>query len=210
MLYSPKLSKEEIEENHRIFEERISIYRKRGMDFLKSRNFILEKSKPLDGSILEIGTGTGHTALTLAKAGYKLTSIDRDEEILKKAALNLAYEGLLSSASLHVMDAKSLEFEDGSFNNVIAVNMFHHAEDMDEILSEMDRVTAPNGKMIISDFNEKGMSIVGHVHKHEGNSHDYDNVAKTEIARRLKDLKYDTHEHEGDTQWVVTGRKAAK
>ncbi|MBN1872407.1 MAG: class I SAM-dependent methyltransferase [Candidatus Omnitrophica bacterium] len=210
MLYKPKLSRKEIEENHRIFEERVNIYKKRGMDFLKIRNFIIEKSMPLEGNILEIGTGTGHTALTLAKAGYKLTSIDRDKEVLKKAALNLAYEDLLPKVTLHVMDAKSLEFKNGSFNNVIAVNMFHHVNDIGDILDEMDRVAAPNGKIIVSDFTEKGMRVVDQVHNHEGNSHDYSRVAEEEVSKRLKELNYDTIQYEGDAQWLITAKKAVK
>ena len=55
MQYVPKLSTEEIEENHKHFIERISLYRKKGLDFDENRKFILEKIKPLKGNILEIG-----------------------------------------------------------------------------------------------------------------------------------------------------------
>jgi predicted O-methyltransferase YrrM len=126
--YIPKLSSEEIEQNHKHFSERVSLYQKKGLDFVKSREFILKKAHPLQGSILEIGTGTGYTTLALAKAGYKFTSIDKDKATLKIASLNIAYADVLSNVKLYVMDGKSVDFENGSFRNVICVNLFHHID----------------------------------------------------------------------------------
>jgi len=62
--------------NHKIYTERVNFYRSFGYDLEKERDFILDKSLPISGEILEIGTGKGHFALALAKRGYNFTSID--------------------------------------------------------------------------------------------------------------------------------------
>ena len=80
MRYTPRLGRKKIEENHRYFSERVLLYKKKGLDLVKSREFILRKAQPLPGSILELGTGAGHTTVALAKAGYDFVSIDKDKE----------------------------------------------------------------------------------------------------------------------------------
>ncbi|NQU18633.1 class I SAM-dependent methyltransferase, partial [bacterium] len=147
MQYIPKLTKSEIEENHKYFIERVSIYKKRGIDFFVTRRSILEKVYPLKGRILEIGPGNGHTTLALAKAGYKFISIDKDKGSLKKTALNLVYENVLSMVKLFVMDGNVLSFGEDSFKNVIVVNLFHHLDKVNKMLLEIDRVLCAEGKV---------------------------------------------------------------
>ena len=66
----------EVLENHKRYLERVKLYRSFGYDLEKERDFILDKSLPISGEILEIGTGKGHFALVLAKRGFRFTSID--------------------------------------------------------------------------------------------------------------------------------------
>ena len=205
--YIPKLTDKEIKENHKHFSERVSLYEEKGLDFVRSRQFILEKIAPLKGSILEIGTGTGYTTLSLAKAGYKIISIDNDVNSLKTAAMNLAYEGLLPNVRFYVMDGKSLTFENDSFNNIVVVNLFHHIKGIDEILSEIDRVLSINGKAILADFNEKGMSIVGHVHKGEGRTHEDHSPGRDHVYSYFHALGYDIQSYDEACHWLLIAVK---
>ena len=103
MEFTTKATEKEIEDNHKLFEERQTFYKKKGLDFQKSREFLLEKTGRLEGSILEIGSGKGKTAITLVRAGYDIVSVDMNEEMLRGTALNLAYEKLLSKVKLNMM-----------------------------------------------------------------------------------------------------------
>lgn len=207
MQYNPKLSAKEIEENHKHFSERVSLYQGKGLDFIESRRFILEKTGLLRGSILEIGAGTGHTTLALAKAGYNFVSIDKDKETLKTAELNLAYAGVLSNVKFYVMDGKDLTFEDKSFDNVVIVNLFHHIDKVNKMLSEIDRVLCANGKAVLADFNKKGMEIVNAVHEQEGRMHENSNVTKNTVYSYFQGLGYDIEKYENQCHWLLIGRK---
>jgi len=210
MKYIPRLTKRDIIANHKHFIERVSVYRKRGLDFENTRNFILKKAQPIAGSILEIGSGNGYTTLALAKAGYKFTSIDNDNESLKKTALNLAYEKLLCNVEFYIMDARSLSFDSMSFQNVVAVNLFHHIEEIDNILSEIDRVLSLNGRAIMIDFSKKGMEIINGVHKKEHRFHKDSGVTKDYVFSYYKSLGYKIEDYDDTYHWVLIAEKNAQ
>ena len=210
MEYIPKLTDKEIEENHKIFSERASLYKKKGLDFAEERKFILERVFPLEGNILEVGTGTGHTTLALAKAGYEFISIDKDIEALKTAALNLAYEKVLSRVRFYVMDGKSLTFADSSFKNIVVVNLFHHVSVVDKMLSEINRVLCNGGKAVLADFSRKGMEIIAAVHREEGRTHEHSGVTKDYVHSYFRNLGYKIQGYDGAYEWVLIAEKKAK
>ena len=207
MQYFPKLSAGEIEENHKHFEKRISLYKEKSLDFFENRKFILEKAEPLEGSILELGTGTGYTTLALAKAGHKIISVDKDKETLKTAALNLAYANVLSSVKFYVMDGKHLTFKNSSFNNVVAVNLFHHIDSANKMFAEIDRILRANGKIILADFNKRGMETVEAVHKQEGRVHENKFITKADVSSYFCGLVYDIKSFGTRCHLVLIGTK---
>ena len=204
MQYFPKVNEKEIEENHRHFSERISLYKERGLDFIKNREFILAKAGVLDGNILEIGAGSGYTTLALAKAGYKFISIDIDKEALKTTALNLAYEKVLSNVEFYVMDGMSLDFKNSTIKNVVIVNLFHHIKSgINKILSEIDRVLCADGKLVLADFNDKGMKIVEGVHKQEGRVHENAGVSEDYVHSYFHSLGYEIKRYQDMCHWII-------
>ena len=207
MRYIPKAVPSEVKENHDYQKKRALFYKKKGLDFSKALKFILKKAGPLCGSILEIGTGPGHTALALAKAGYKFVSVDKDKESLRKASLNLAYSKLLKKVEFYAMDATHLEFKDRSFDNIIIVAVFHHIKRFDEIMKEVDRVLVPGGQIILADFNKKGMKIVGSLHKEEGRVHEASSITEEVVSRYLKKLGYKINFIEHECHWIIISRK---
>ena len=209
MQYLPELSAKEIEENHKQFSERVRVYRKKGLDYAESRRFMLEEVKPLSGSILEIGTGTGYTTIALAGDGYELATIDKDKEILNIAASNLAYLNLLSKVKFYIMDGKLLSFGDKSFDNIFAVNLFHHIDGVDKMLAEIDRVLSVNGKILLADFNKRGMKIIESVHRQEGRVHENKSVTQNYVHSYFHDLGYDLKNFDNRCHWIIIGKKPA-
>jgi len=207
MQYSPELCEKDIEENHRHFDERVSLYRGKGLDFVKSRDFILQKAHPLEGSMLEIGSGTGYTALALAKAGHKFASVDNDKEALNITALNLSHADVLSNVKLYVMDGACMTFESASFKNIICVNLFHHIDKVNKMLSEIDRVLCANGKVVLADFNRTGMKIVDAVHEKEGRMHKNSEVKKEDVYSYFSGLGYEIRAYEDNCHWLLVGIK---
>ncbi|MFA6635820.1 MAG: methyltransferase domain-containing protein [Candidatus Omnitrophota bacterium] len=207
MKYTPGLTDRQIQENNDIFNQRQDLYRAKGLDFLKFRRFILDKSGTLTGNILDVGSGRGVMALALARAGYRVVSIDKNEEMLLTTALNLAYENLLPLAELHVMDAYSLEFADGGFDNIFIVEALHHIEDIDGFFSEIDRVLSSGGKLVVADFNKKGMEIVDLVHGNEGNKHENSFVGQEEAKIWVDRNGYRVRSYEDECHWVLIADK---
>jgi len=211
MKFTPLLTKEEITENRIRFSERAELYRKKGLDFTKNRNLILEMAGPLSGNILEIGTGSGHTALVLTKAGYDIVSIDPDKDALKIAAMNLAGEMLLSKVEFYQMDGTALDFKDKFFKNVVVNNLFHHINKsiIEKMLSEINRVLDYEGKLILSDFNKGGMRIVGLVHKAEGRVHGESGANEEHVFPYFEKLGYKINRYNDQYHWIIIGEKRA-
>ncbi|MBN1522542.1 MAG: class I SAM-dependent methyltransferase, partial [Candidatus Aureabacteria bacterium] len=118
-----------VAENHRRYRERKETYKCFGYDIEKERQFILEKARPLNGSILEVGTGKGYFTIALAREGFCFTSVDISEDEQSFARLNLKYYGLQDQVFFLAMDASSLGFEKGSFDVIFSINMMHHLDD---------------------------------------------------------------------------------
>ncbi|MFC1570807.1 class I SAM-dependent methyltransferase [Candidatus Omnitrophota bacterium] len=205
--YAPTFTDRELHGAHELFEERRNVYLKEGLDFFKSREFILKKAGSLNGDILEIGSGRGITALSLARTGYSFTSVDNNEEMLKIAALNLAYENLLKNVKLYLMDAYSLEFDDNSFDNVLLIEALHHLDDIERLFSGLNRITAPGAKFILADFNEKGYAIIDRVHEREGRAHGKSQMGRDEAQGWLSEKGFDLETYEDTCHWLIVAQK---
>src|SRR3954466_7425258 len=70
--------------------------------------------------ILEVGVGTG-LSLPYFRPDSEVTGIDVSAEMLAKAKRRVATKKLAHVKALHVMDAEHLEFEDNSFDAVLAL-----------------------------------------------------------------------------------------
>ncbi len=194
-------------DNHKKYLERVNFYRSFGYDLEKERDFILDKSLPIPGEILEIGTGKGHFALALAKRGYSFTSIDISVQEQEVAMLNLRYFGLEKQAAFRVEDAERLSFPDQSFRSILSINVFHHLARPLTVLDEISRLLHPGGKAVLSDFSDKGLEIINTCHTAEGRTHDYFRNRLNEAKDYFVSKGFEVKEFQSEVQRVVVASR---
>jgi len=199
------LSKAEIEENRKRLLERVALYKSHGFDQIKSREFIIRKSRPINGRVLEIGTGKGYLTALLAKEAQDIITVDISEEEQRFAALNIAAEKGAGKVSFVVCDAKQLPCSDKEFDLVISANAFHHFEHPFAVLKEMIR--ACKKKLVIADFSKEGFDIVRKIHKNEGHDHEERHGDFGIVGAYLKEHGFSVKRFEGYCQVVYAAEK---
>ncbi|MFH1459412.1 MAG: class I SAM-dependent methyltransferase [Candidatus Omnitrophota bacterium] len=194
-------------ENHQIFLERIEVFKKFGIDRNKEKEFILNNSLPIKGNILEIGTGKGHFTLALAKQGYSFTSVDISKEDQALAKLNLEYFKVKEKVNFKIANAENLGFNDSSFDVIFSVNTIHHLSNPYKAIAEMIRLVLPGGKIILSDFNKNGFSILDQIHKAEGRNHNKSFVTLKDLRDYLMRRGFWVREIKGENQDLIISDK---
>ncbi|MDD4909661.1 MAG: class I SAM-dependent methyltransferase [Candidatus Omnitrophica bacterium] len=197
----------EVLENHKKYLERARFYRSFGYDLEKERDFILDRSLPISGEILEIGTGKGHFALALARRGYSFISVDISRQEQEIAMLNLRYSGLERQAIFKIEDAGHLSFSDRSFDTIFSINVFHHLEKPVAVLNEMVRLLRQGGKAVLSDFNDKGLEIINACHSAEGRTHDYFKHRLSEAGEYFIVKGFAVREYRSEVQKVLIAER---
>lgn len=103
----------------------------------------LEKYKPtVDGTVLEIGCGTGRTACYLAEQGYQVVATDLDPHILSKAKKRAAAMGV--HVDFYQADAHALPFPDSMFQTILVESVTNFTQARKSV-SEYYRVLKQNG-----------------------------------------------------------------
>ena len=100
--------------------------------------------------MLDVGCGTGHTALALAAAGIDTTGLDLTQEMLEKGRALAEQRGL--DMAFHQGDAEALPYPNASFDAASSRFAAHHFPDPRRALSEILRVLRPNGTFLLSDI----------------------------------------------------------
>ena len=101
--------------------------------------------------ILDIGTGPGYYAIILARRGYNVTAVDYSEGMLLEARKNAGK--LAEAIDFRCMDAHYLDFEDESFDVVVARNLTWNLEDPVRAYKDWHRVLRPGGCLLNFDAN---------------------------------------------------------
>ena len=102
-----------------------------------------------DGSVLEVGVGTG-LALPLYSPHLDVTGIDFSEEMLAKAKAKTRDQGLDHVTDLRQMDARFLDFPDASFDTVAAMHVLSVVPEPERVMAEIARVCKPGGQVVIT------------------------------------------------------------
>jgi phosphatidylethanolamine/phosphatidyl-N-methylethanolamine N-methyltransferase len=97
--------------------------------------------------VLEIGVGTG-LVLPMYPKTAEVVGIDLSEGMLEEARQRIVELGLRHASVLR-MDAASLDFEDESFDAILAPYVISVVTDPRKVLREMKRVCRPGGRVVI-------------------------------------------------------------
>ncbi len=96
--------------------------------------------------ILEVGVGTGKS-FPYYPADAEITAIDFSGEMLKRAEHKAGKQKV--KVRLQQMDVQNLEFEDNTFDTVVASFVFCSVPDPVRGLIEIERVCKPGGKVVL-------------------------------------------------------------
>lgn len=201
-----KLTRKQISENHEKLLEREAFYKRHGYDSAKAIAFVLSKSMPLSGRILEIGTGKGRFLAALLKKVPRVTTVDLDPAEQRFARLNVAFEGMSRKARFIHADAARLPFAAHRCDAVVSLNALHHLEDWEAVLEEALRVLKPTGKLVLADFNDRGFRVFDHIHQLEGRRHHRSPYRAPDIVRFLQKRGCRVLTTDRDCQWVAVAR----
>jgi GT2 family glycosyltransferase/glycosyltransferase involved in cell wall biosynthesis/SAM-dependent methyltransferase len=97
--------------------------------------------------VLDLGSGEGFGAAILAESAAQVVGVDIDERTVEHSTLNYATGNL----EFHVGTALDLStHEAGSFDAVVAFEIIEHVKDHGQVLTEVARVLADDGLLVIS------------------------------------------------------------
>jgi phosphatidylethanolamine/phosphatidyl-N-methylethanolamine N-methyltransferase len=116
--------------------------------FLKAREQVFNDIRLKEGSkVLFVGVGTGADLPYFLNKGYEITAIDFSSDMLHVAM------GKYQDASIRFlkMDAQKLEFEDESFDFIVASLILSVVPQPKQALSEMVRVLKKNRSFFVFD-----------------------------------------------------------
>ena len=112
--------------------------------FERRLHFLLGEVRPEDRA-LDVGCGTGDFTAAMARAGADAIGVDVAEAALRRARSR--HPGV--EFRLVPLDGP-LPFEDGSFELVWASEVIEHVADTARWLSEVRRVLAPGGRLLVT------------------------------------------------------------
>jgi ubiquinone/menaquinone biosynthesis C-methylase UbiE len=103
-----------------------------------------------DWKVLDIATGSGHTAFALAPHVASIIGTDLTPQMLAEAE-RLRSARSISNVAFQIADVHKLPFTTGSFDLVTCRRAAHHFSDIQAALQEMRRVLKPGGRLVIDD-----------------------------------------------------------
>jgi DNA-binding transcriptional ArsR family regulator len=117
------------------------------------------------GDVLDAGAGDGATAQLVAPRARTITCVDVSETLVDAARVRLAGH---ANSRCRVADLQDLPFEDGSFDQVLLLNVLPCLKQPGGALTETARVLRPSGTLALVTLGEHEhldvTSAYGHVH----------------------------------------------
>ena len=101
-------------------------------------------------SVLDIATGTGDLAISLAGTGAsQVIGLDLSEGMLAVGRKKIAEKGLSERIEMIQGDSEALPFEDNSFDAITVAFGVRNFEDLEKGLSEIYRILKPGGIFVV-------------------------------------------------------------
>ena len=109
--------------------------------------------------VLDFGGGNGVLAPTLSKRYRQVICVDLQPEMLQKVVL----EHNLTNVTIKSVELSAAGLEPGSFDTVIAADVFEHIPDFRPIVEELRRLLKPGGELLVSAPSENLLYAVARV-----------------------------------------------
>jgi demethylmenaquinone methyltransferase/2-methoxy-6-polyprenyl-1,4-benzoquinol methylase len=159
--------------------------------------------------VLEIGFGTGHSLVTLARAvgpTGRFYGIDLSDEMVRIARENLRAQGLEDRVELTCGDAVSLPYPSGQIDAIFmsfTLELFD-TEEIPKVLAECWRVLAPSGRILVVGMSKEGengmiLQTFEWVHQHLPNLLDCRPIF---VSRALEAAGFEITGMERKMMWV--------
>src|SRR5437763_1765060 len=124
-------------------------YERTAKQLLPAARLVVERAAPRAGErVVDVGCGTGNAALLAAERGARVTGVDPAARLLDVAREEAAARGL--DADFALGEAAALPLADGEADVVLSVFGLIFAPGPQAAAAELDRVTAPGGRIVLS------------------------------------------------------------
>lgn len=101
--------------------------------------------------LLDVAAGSGALAIPAARRGAEVWAVDIAPTMVERLRARISAEGLTNVRPL-VMDGRTLDLPDGSFDMAASLNGVSLFPDLGRGLSEMVRVTRRGGRVMVAAF----------------------------------------------------------
>lgn len=199
----------EVLANRQQIAKREALLRQCGYDAPAAMQFVLAQALPLQGPVLEIGTGKGRFLVKLARHVAAVTTVDIAAEEQQCARLNARYAGVEHKIQFVLQDAAHLPWAGPTFDAAVTVNAMHHIKHFQHVVEEMLRVVRPGGKIVMADFSPRGFQIVSRAHRAEGKTHPREPYDFRVLRRSLQERGLVTRLRKGCNQEVLVAHVPA-
>ncbi|MEO5821005.1 MAG: class I SAM-dependent methyltransferase, partial [Vicinamibacteraceae bacterium] len=147
-----------------IHEEWVSLYRTPEAQAFYEVAFddiVRRLGAPKGATILDAGCGSCAKSELLAARGLQVVGTDFSAEALKLAEETVKARGFADRITLRQGDLTQLPFTDGEFPYVICWGVLMHVPEVGKALSELARVLAPGGQLVLSEGNMHSVQSYG-------------------------------------------------
>jgi SAM-dependent methyltransferase len=165
------LTADELDRRLAAFWSRREAFAALGHDGSRAAALVLDAAGPLEGPVLDLGSGMGVMARELARRGLAVESVDVSAEDQEVAASLTAGSGLETRIRFTPADGAALPFSDGAFGAAVSFNVLHHLADGASVLRDVVRAVRPGGVLVLADFSSEGFDYAARVHVAEGGVH---------------------------------------
>jgi SAM-dependent methyltransferase len=130
-------------------------YEHTAAQLLPAARVVVDRAAPAEGErVVDVGCGTGNAALLAAARGARVTGVDPAPRLLQVAREQAARQRL--DATFVLGEAAALPLLDDDVDVALSVFGVIFAPDAAAAAAEMARVTAPEGRMVLSAWVPEG------------------------------------------------------